>query len=538
MVKRPLILFVSILFAFSGIMARLYTLAERGYTEAADTQSTVTVTVATARGTLYDRHLDRLTNDRTTYAAAAVGIPSALSALSSYYDEEEWNALRERLEGGRPAVITSDSALPLAEGILQFTVPQCHDGKGLASHVIGYLGDDGIHGACGAQYALDELLLANAGHVQVTYQTDGTGRVLAGGEVTVENTLARTGGGAALTIDREIQNLVEVVAGESITRGAAVVMDVKTGDILALASFPNFDAANLSAYLDGEDSPLFNRATAAYNCGSVFKTVTAMAALERGTPLTQSFPCLGVLRVGSNRIKCHHVLGHGTLTLCDAFAKSCNPYFIQLAQLCGGTSLYRTASLMGFDSPLLLMDNWQTDRATLPAEEEFNGSVLLANVSIGQGDLLATPVHVAAMTACVANGGKYCRPRLLYGTVDMLGTMTPLDREPPSQICSERTAATLREMMCAVIIDGTGKSAAPAVGTAGGKTGTAQTGWKTENGDTMTHSWFTGFYPAEDPQVAITVLAEDAGSTGENTSPVFAAICDGLYRMGKIKISS
>ena len=537
MPKRIVGLFAALLFLFSGIMVRLYKLTEQGYAAAADTQSTVTVTLATARGTIYDRSLVRLTNAHSDYAAAVVGEPAALAALADFYGDEDWGSLRERLNSGKPQAVTSQSALPLAEGILQYSVPRRYDESGLAAHVLGYVGNDGVHGACGVEQALDELLIASSGQLTVTYQTDGTGRVLAGGSVEVENTLARSNGGVALTLDSRIQHLVQTVGAAHLSRGAVVVMDVKNGQILAMASFPEFTAASLAEYLDQPSSPLFNRATAAYNCGSVFKTVTAMAALESGIPLSQSFPCLGALQVGENKIKCHHVLGHGTLTLSEGFAQSCNPYFIQLAQLTGGTALHRYASLLGFDSPVLLTDNYQTDRATLPSREEFGGSVLLANVSIGQGDLLATPVHVTAMTACVANGGTYYRPNLLYGTVDQLGTLTQTPTEPGSRVCSEATAATLRELMCGVVTNGTGKAAATAVGTAAGKTGTAQTGWKSESGDTMVHSWFTGFYPAEAPQYAITVLAEDSDATGDTTAPVFAELCDRLYRMGYVKTS-
>ncbi len=535
--KRTVALFAALLFAFSGIVARVFRLTTGGDAQGAATaQSTVTLTIATARGTLYDRQLKRLTNTATQYAAGVSAVPSALAALSSHYATDEWSALRKRLEEGKPVSLLSDTVLPLAEGIVQFPVPQRYTDGDVAAHLIGYVGEDGIHGVSGAELALDDQL-AEAGRLSVTYQTDGTGRVLPGGEVTVENTLSQANAGAALTIDRDIQAMVEIVAGESISRGAAVVLEIATGDILAAASFPDFDQTNLAAYLDKEGSPLFNRVTAAYNCGSVFKSVTAMAALEQGVPSTQSFTCLGAIPVGKNRIACHHRLGHGTLVLGEGYAQSCNPYFIQLAQLTGGTAVHRYASLLGFDSPLLLTEGWQTDRATLPSDVEMQQAARLANVAIGQGDLLATPLHIAAMTACIASGGEYRRPNLLYGTVDVLGTLTRTDADPPSRVCTPPTAARLQEMMCQVVQDGTGTTAAPSVGTAGGKTGTAETGWSTADGnDTMVHSWFTGFYPAEQPQYVVTVLAEDTGTTGEATAPVFRRICDQLYRHGYVTL--
>ena len=287
--------------------------------------------------------------------------------------------------------------------------------------------------------------------------------------------------------------------------------------------------------MDREDSPLFNRALATYNCGSVFKIVSSLAALESGVPLTQSFTCAGALTVGENRVKCHHILGHGLLDMCSGFAQSCNPYYIQLMQLCGGAPLYRTACLFGFDSPILLAKGYGTARAVIPSEQTLSQESVLANVSFGQGDLLASPIHVAQMTACVVNGGYYYRPNLYAGAVDISGNLTPTETDPPVQVCSASSAALVKDMMIAVVENGTGTAAKPKVGGAGGKTGTAQTGWVGEDGETMVQNWFTGFYPANDPQYVITVLAEDSGRTGESTASVFAQLCDALYRMGYVQ---
>lgn len=531
---RTVALFATLLFAMSGVMARLHTIAHTHDAEAADAQSSLTVTVASMRGTLYDRNLRPLTNLGVRHVGSAIGTPTALTALSAAYGEE-WDTLRPRLETGKPVVLSSESVLPLAQGILQFTVPDTKD-SGTAAHILGYVDASG-HGVCGAQYALDDVLTAATGTLDVTYRTDGAGRVLSGEQTTVEDTLVRASAGAALTIDDHLQATVEAVAGKHLTRGAAVVLEVESGDILAMASFPTYDTARVADYLDADGAPLYNRATAAYNCGSVFKTVTAMAALESGlggTVLT----CNGSVKVGKNTIRCHHLLGHGALSLSEAFACSCNPYFIGLSARTGGSTLYRYASLLGFDSPLFLMSGWQTERATLPKLDDIDGSVRLANVSIGQGDLLATPLHIAAMTACVAGGGEYRRPNLYHGTVGADGTLSPYKRDPATRVCSQTTAATLRAMMCDVMTDGTGASAAPTYGQAGGKTGTAETGWRTATGETMVHSWFTGFYPAEDPRYVVTVLAEDSETTGQTAAPAFKVICDALYRGGYVKIPS
>ncbi len=535
MPKRSVALLAAVLFALSGIMVKLMQLSSTPLSETSGTHSTVTVTVARGRGTIYDRDLNPLTNSESEYAAAVIAQPEAMAALSKHLSPSEWKLVSESLQSGKPVTLTADAVFPIVNGIRQFTVPKRYGNSQTAAHVIGYVGDDGISGACGIEKAFDEELKASSGSITVSYQTDGRGSVLLGGEMQVSNTLFRADAGIALTLDSRLQQMVETVAGGMLSKGAVVILDPENGDILALASFPNFSPNNLAAYLERDDSPLFNRALATYNCGSVFKIVSSLAALESGIPLTQSFTCVGALTVGENRVKCHHILGHGLLDMCGGFAQSCNPYYIQLMQLCGSAPLYRTACLLSFDSPILLADRYSTARATIPEEQILSQESVLANVSFGQGDLLASPIHIAQMTACVVNGGFYYRPNLYVGAVDVSGNLTPRVIDPPVRVCSASSASLVKDMMVAVVENGTGAAAKPKIGGAGGKTGTAQTGWVGEDGEKMVQSWFTGFYPADDPQYVITVLAEDSGRTEESTASVFASLCDSMYRLGYLQ---
>ncbi|MBQ7038087.1 MAG: penicillin-binding protein 2 [Clostridia bacterium] len=534
MSKRSVALLAAVLFALSGIMVKLMQLTSAPFSNVSGAQSTVTVTVARGRGTIYDRDLNPLTNTESEYTAAVIAEPEAMAALSKFLPPSEWEEVNANLQNGKPVTLTSDTAFPIADGIRQFAVPKRYANRQTAAHVIGYMKDDGLSGACGIEKAFDEELGEASGSITVSYQTDGRGNVLIGGDVQVSNTLFRADAGIALTLDSRLQHLAETVAGGMLSKGAAVILDPKSGDVLALASFPGFSPNDLASYLERDDSPLFNRALASYNCGSVFKIVSSLAALESGIPLTQSFTCTGALTVGENRVKCHHILGHGVLDMCGGFAQSCNPYYIQLMQLCGSSPLYRTACLFGFDSPILLAEGYGTARATIPSEQTISQESVLANVSFGQGDLLASPIHIAQMTACMVNGGFYYRPNLYAGAVDVSGNLTPTKIDPPIRVCSASSAAIVKDMMIAVVENGTGTAAKPKVGGAGGKTGTAQTGWVGEDGETMVQNWFTGFYPADDPQYVITVLAEDSGRTGESTASVFAQLCDALYRMGYV----
>ncbi len=533
MQKRVVALFGAVLFSLSGLIARLHRLSDSDLKAAANEQSGLTVTVAKARGTIYDRNGAKLVNDTVRYAAAVVSTPSTLTMLSEQLSATEFAAISERLQNGKPTVLVTDTPLPPTDGVTLFTVPDRYVNGQLAAHLVGYIGEDGIHGASGLEKALDTQLTAASGEVTVTYRTDGQGRVMTGEQVEITNTLRNAVAGVALTIDRTVQETVEKRAEPLIERGAVVVLDPYNGDILALASFPDFEPTALADYLDDEDGPLYNRAIAAYNCGSVFKMVSAITALENGAAPSQTYRCNGQIRVGANVIKCHHVLGHGTLNLVDGFIQSCNPYFIQLIQQTGGASLYRMATAFGFNTAITLAPCYQTAAATFPEPAELLAPTALANVSFGQGKLTATPLHVARVTAAVVNDGQVHPERLIYGTVTVNGETIVDHPNPPMTLFSPTTAAQLRKMMIGVIEDMIGEAARPQTGGAGGKSGTAETGWLTDTGETMVQSWFTGFYPAVEPRYVITVVAEDSKTTGKTAAPVFRELCNALSRLDK-----
>ena len=530
MSKRMIGVFAAILFAFSGLLTRLYRLAESEWREAASGQAKVTVTIARARGTIYDRNGVALTNATSQYKAAVVSTPEALASLSALLPDEEWQVLREQLQSGKPVVTELGEQVSIASGITLALPPVRYQEEQPAAHVIGYLGNDGVHGVCGIEKAYDEWLITCGGEARVTYETDGRGQVLSGGKVEVHNSLSAAKAGVVLTLDAAIQRAVELRCAPLLKKGAVVVVDPKNGDVLALASFPEFSPTHLADYLAAEDEPLFNRATAAYNCGSVFKILSTVTALESGVPSTQSFTCKGSLRVGTNVIRCHHTLGHGTQTLRTAFINSCNPYYIQLAREAGSSNLYRMATSLGFGSSLHLADGYATAPSVFPTATELLQPAALANLSFGQGSLTATPLHIAQMTAAVVTGGSFHPLRLVKSTIAADGDESEIPLEPPVRLFSESNATIVREMMCGVVEEGNGKSAKPDHGGAGGKTGTAETGWRTEEGALMVQSWFTGFYPAENPRYVITVLSEDSETTQQQAAPVFKAVCDELYK--------
>ena len=532
MKKRALVLFTLLLFILSGVVLQVYRLSDAYLSQAADQQGSVTVKVANSRGTIYDARLRPLTNAGEEYRLSVTPSPEAIAALSGMLDEEQLAAVSERLQSGKPAVVTLPEIPTNLEGSLLFKVPVRYGGRLLAPHLLGYMDGDGLHGLTGVELAFDEYLNSCGGQASVTYSVDAMGKPLQGIAPQVVNTLADAKAGVVLTIDQDIQKIAEEAAKRYMTKGAVVVMEPATGRIAAMVSLPDFQPGTVADSLDAADSPLLNRALCNYNLGSVFKITSAAAALEKGIPISTAFPCNGSVTIGNVTFHCHNRLGHGTLNMQDGFAQSCNPYFIQLMQQAGGSALLGMASNLGFDRSLILVDGLKTARATLPTAEELLSPAAVGNLAFGQGSLLGTPVHVAQMVAAVVNGGKIIRPTILKGYCDKEGRLSEETIEPEQTVFSKQTAQTLKDLMIYAVKEGTGASAQPTVsaGAAGGKTGTAETGWKSEN-KAVVQSWFGGFYPAENPKYVIAVIAEDSDNTKGKSSPVFKKICEDIYML-------
>ena len=143
---------------------------------------------------------------------------------------------------------------------------------------------------------------------------------------------------------------------------------------------------------------------------------------------------------------------------------------------------------------------------------------------------MLTPIDVAVMTAMIANGGYRVSPRLVSGIMLADGSISEYMSESPQRVISKRSADTVAEMMTAVISSGTGSSAAPTYLSAGGKTATAEAGYKSD-GKAVNQCWFSGFYPRENPEYVITVLAENGLSGSKTAAPVFKLVCDGIYEL-------
>ncbi len=529
MFKRTLLLCTLFFCLFGGLSLRIFSLSQNAAANVVAGQSTATLTVATVRGTMYDRNGMPLVNRSRELRLYVPPSARTLGALSERLESAAFSVLAERLKSGRPVVTLADEDFPDVRGVLRFHTPVRYSERVYAPHLLGYL-DSAQRGAVGLELAYDAFLNSCEGQVRVSYETNAAGHPLADTAPIVTDTTENARAGLVLTLDRKLQQFAERTAQAYLPKGAVLIADAATAEILAAVSMPDFQPDTVGQLLEAANAPLLDRTVSNYNCGSVFKIVSAAAALESGVSVSRQYPCHGVCSVNGVSFHCHNRLGHGTLDMEKAFALSCNCYFIQLVQDIGAASLYRTAVELGFDRAVIPAENYKTARAVLPTLQELQTSAAaLANLSFGQGGLLATPYHMIQMLTAVVNDGVMQRPSVVRGIMEKDGSVKLNAATPGQSAVSASTAAVLRRLMVAAVAEGaTGESAAPANGGAGGKTGTAESGWITENGETVQH-WFVGFYPAEQPRYLVAVLAEDCNHTGASATAVFNRLCDGLY---------
>lgn len=534
MERRCAGVFVTLILLFMAMVLRIFVLSRSAYYAAvAGGQSSWLLEVDQSRGQIYDCNLKPLTGSETRYVAAVEPSAEAAGALYPVLAEEDREAATHALAGLTPFVIDVTSPEVYAPGVEVFEVQDRVSVGQTAVHLIGYLDSEG-KGVTGLEAAFDEYLRSCGGSLSVRYATDTMGQALSSTAPEVVNENYGAGGGVVLTIDREIQQAAEQAAARYFEKGAVVVLDVHTGEIRAMASLPSYDPTNVAAALEDPDSPLINRALLPYSVGSTFKVLVAATAIEQGYA-DHTHDCPGYIQVEDVIFHCHNLAGHGLLNMTQALEKSCNPYFVSLIQLTGGESVAAKAAAIGFGSPLELADGITASAGRLPTYEELAVPGQTANFGFGQGYLTATPLQIAQLMATVANDGAAVTPKLIAGYTEdgqTISEYTPT--YSPRQVIRESAALQVQQMMIQVVEEGSGTKARPKALGAGGKTASAQTGTYDENGEEIVQAWFAGFYPADEPQYAIAVLAEGMESGGDYAAPVFAEICDRIAELGKL----
>lgn len=514
------------------------------------------------RGILYDRKGRPLVTSRAAFTVSILPneIRSAervLPRLAAILRMPE-GEIRERIAAARsrpfepvrlrrdtPKAIVAmveENRLDLPGVIIEVEPVRHYLYRSLAAHVLGYLGEisptelasaswkdyrmGDLVGKGGVERVYDRVLRGREGRQRV--EVDARGRLLR----VLGREPSRAGRSIVLTIDLDIQRAAEAALGER--TGAVVVLDPRNGEILALVSHPAYDpnvfAAGITARrwarLSGDRAlPLVNRATEAYEPGSVFKIVTAAAALTRGTATraTRIYDP-GFFLLGGRRFT--DLRAHGTVDFVTGVAVSCNVFFWTLGYRTGGEGMSQMARALGLgertgidlpsESPGLIPSAVWKQRTL--GEPWYPGDNL--NMAIGQGWVNTTPLQIARMAAAVGNGGTLVRPHLVREVIDPETRQTERVRVAPVGSINLRAdaLATLRDGLEAVVLRGTGRGVAlPGLAIAG-KTGSA------ENPRGKPHAWFTAYAPADAPRVALAVLVEHGWRGSVAAGPIAKAV--------------
>ena len=412
----------------------------------------------------------------------------------------------------------------------------------LASHVIGFCGGDN-QGLDGVEAKYDDILSGMAG--SISRATDATGEEIGTeGEV---YTSAINGNDIVLSIDMTIQSIVEKYLEEacidnSCTDGGnIVVMNPKTGDILAMATYPSYNLnepytinnEELQANWDNIDQAEKSKNLQAmwrnkaisdtYEPGSVFKLITASSALEEkitDTDNSGEFTCTGSITIAGARIKCwRYYRPHGSESLRQGLMNSCNPVFIGLGQKIGVKTYFEYLNKFG----LLLKTGVMLpgEANSIFVKEDKCGPVELATISFGQRFEI-TPIQLVTAVSSIANGGELVTPRIVKEVINSeTGEKTELPVEKKGRVISKETSDKVLSMMESVVSEGTGKNAKVEGYRIGGKTGTSEDGVNT--GKYVTS--FCGVAPIDDPEVVVLVtLYNPTGEGGHQGGGVAAPV--------------
>ena len=458
---------------------------------------------------------------------------SSIETIAKKVDKEKTDELRKWMEEENVT-----TGINIDEDTKRY-----YPNNNLASQIIGFCGSDN-QGLDGIEAKYDKVLSGTKGAIK--RHTDAKGGEI--GEEGETYIAAVDGDDLALTIDINIQSIVEkylkeaCIDNQCTDGGNIIAINPKNGDILAMATYPDYnlnepyaaytdelkgiwDTAEQAEKTKSLQAVWRNRAiTDTYEPGSTFKTITASAALEEGlvTDIDKEgqFCCTGGIEVAGVRIKCwRYYRPHGAESLRQALMNSCNPIFIGLGQKMGVHTYYSYLQKFG------LLEKTGID---LPGEagsiflaENKMGPVELATVSFGQRFEI-TPLQLVTAVSSIANGGNLVQPRVVKAIIDSeTGERTDIETKVKSQTISKETSEKVLSMMESVVSEGTGKNAKVAGYRIGGKTGTSEDGVNTNKYVTS----FLGVAPIEDPQVVVLVtLYNPTGEGGHQGGGVAAPV--------------
>lgn len=536
--KRLQIIGLIFIAIYGLLMCRLFYIQvykSKYYSERAVRQRMVNIPISTNRGIIYDRNMIAITDREIkkvviAYPAFVYDKKAAIDAIYKACGIQKED-VEKRMESSADTTeficeIGQNEYLSLIEsgrirGVIAVEKRLRYADDNIAKHVVGHIGKKDKIGHMGIEKSMNSYL-ESSGSDSIAAVVDSGKNIIRGlGFRKVEAAEDGVSYSLKLTLDYHIQSIIETAMEENDIQGSIVVMDVKSGDILGMASKPDFDQDNVDKYISSNGNELINKSIWQFDLGSIFKTVVAAAAIEGGHVNTEKkYKCQGYIDVGKNRIKCatHKTHEEREINMKEAFALSCNSTYIQIGMETGAENILEMAAEMGLGQKLCF--TIPEEMAGYLPEVQEDG---IGNISIGQGKIQVTPLQVTCMMATITNNGIRNDPQLVDSLITEKGlTVKKLERSRPQIVLNPITSKLLKDMLHEVTLTGTGKEAnMEEHGGSCGKTSSAQTGIK--EGEVV-HGWFAGFVPYDKPKYAITVFIYDGKSGGGAAAPLFKEV--------------
>jgi cell division protein FtsI (penicillin-binding protein 3) len=545
-VKRPpgarvIGLFAVMALSLSALAVRLVLLQVRDgatYEALAMEQRVRRIALPAERGTIYDRSMHELALSLPAKAIfadpALVQDPAGTTArLAEILDVRRADLRRSLTAESRFEYLARAVDLAVANRVDRLDLPgigfidepkRTYPGGGLAAQVLGFVGVDGA-GLAGLELQWDGVLAGRAGRMLVEQDPDGLS--IPQGRLEVEE--PRRGRDLVLTIDKDLQYFTERALAGAVEQngalgGTVIVLEPSTGDVLAMATNPAFDA---NAFPDAPAFVTRNRGvTDVYEPGSVNKVITASAALEEGVMgIRERLWVPPRYQVGDKVFTEAHPRPAMSMTLTDIISQSSNIGTIMTAQRLGSERLDDYLRDFGFGVETGIRFPGESDGILMPEEEWWTTS--MGTIPIGQG-IAVTPLQMASVYATVANDGVRLAPQLVRGTVegDDVRERDPLVSE---RVVSTRTARLVTRMLADAVASGTGQEAQIPGYWVAGKTGTARKPLQDALGYSEEYvASFIGFAPARDPAVVVAAIIDEPDTVygGVAAAPLFREVAE------------
>jgi peptidoglycan glycosyltransferase/penicillin-binding protein 2 len=530
--RRLIALFIAFVFLLSLLAVKLMLvqiLESEKYASANAKQQRITLNGEDTRGTIFDRNGNKLTgaDESFIYIIKKGALDATAARILQYIGAQRVENDSKRYYVYRSSLFSEDASYVLKRDYDAFIIKGAarYQEEQPAVHIVGYINETDGTGASGLEKEFDDLLSLKQ---KIVYASvDGKRMIIPG--LGISSKVVNPDCGVITTLDLKIQKKAEQVLADSGRSGSIIVLDAKTGEVLAAASTPSYDPSRVEEYLDSDNEEFINKATQSlYPPGSIFKIIVAAAALESGAVSGAAitgepmFYCKGYEEINGIRINCSKEEGHGEINLQDAFAKSCNSAFIQLGMRTGGEEILAMAKAFGVGEKAF-RGKVEEKSGLLPGTQDIQGAGI-GNLSIGQGKLLITPAQAARITAVIAAGGIDHGLSLIKGTTEG-GETEYVEKMPPRRVISGETADYIKSLMVDTVDYGTANNLKDVGVTVAGKTGSAEAAY---HGKMVVHGWFTGFFPAEEPQYVITVFVESGGSGRSSAVPLFSQMAEYL----------